>query len=185
MAGVSTGEASPPPPGRMGRVITCMSSVLGHKSTEVQVDDESPPVAVLQDLQPHTSTLLPVKYPENSPSRWSRTERAAGFMKGNSCSVLFQFYYSFQGKVSRSSAWWELDTGSDDNIWMWFQRDGSEIWKLKQGERQTWKILLLLAAINKSEVHNLSARNTWSQVWVLLIPRRCKTLFSSVLIKLF
>lgn len=96
------------PAERMGGVIAC---VFGHKSTEVQVDDESPLVAVHVDLLPRTSALLPLKYREYSES-YSTTERAAGFMKGNGCTELFQFYYIFQGKVSRSSARWELDTGS-------------------------------------------------------------------------
>lgn len=35
---------------RMGGVITCMSGLVGHKSREGQVDDESPPAAVDVDL---------------------------------------------------------------------------------------------------------------------------------------
>ncbi len=88
-----------------------MSGVYGHKSTEGQVDDERPPVAVDVDLQPLTATLLPLKHSECS-QRATVRESAAGFMKGNSCTVLFLFYYIFQGKVSRSSTRWELDTGS-------------------------------------------------------------------------
>ena len=93
----------------MGGVITCTNGVFRHKSTEV--DDESPVAAVDVNLLPLTSMLLPLKCSECS-LRATVRRRAAGFMKGNSCTVLSLFYYIFQGKVSRSSAWWELDTGS-------------------------------------------------------------------------
>lgn len=102
----------------MGGVIAC---VFGHKSTEVQVDDESPPAAVHVDLLPRTSVLLPLKYREYSES-YSTTKRAAGFMKGNGCTELFSFIIFSRGKchVPALGGNWTQEAGrrAHDNIWM-------------------------------------------------------------------
>lgn len=78
----------------------------GHKSSEDQL--------VNQDLQPLTSTPLPLnllnvlaalQYDGGPQDLWKEIAARCFFS-------FFLFYYIFQGKVSRSSARWELDTGS-------------------------------------------------------------------------
>lgn len=55
-------ESGSPANAVAGGVNRYMSSVFRYKSTEGQIDDESPRVAVDVDLLPRTSTLLPLKY---------------------------------------------------------------------------------------------------------------------------